>query len=67
MRTEYKAICSAEIPADSQHLFGDDLAKQLKDASEASKISHNVTHTTIHKIDKGNYRYQGQWDSHHGN
>ena len=66
LKPEYKAICSAEIPADSQHLFGDDLAKQLKDANEASKISHNVTHTTTHKIDKGKYRYQGQRDSHHG-
>ena len=45
VKPEYKAICSAEIPADSQHLFGDDLAKQLTDASEASKISRNVTHT----------------------
>ena len=58
---ECKAICSAEIPADSKHLFGDDLARQLKDAS------HNVTHTTIPtKLIKENTFCQGQRDSHHG-
>ena len=57
LKPVYKAICSAEKLVDSQHLFADDLAKQLNDACEASKISHNAIHTTTHKIAKGNYRH----------
>ena len=32
LKAEYSAICSAEVPITSQYLFGDDLAKQLRDA-----------------------------------
>ena len=41
LKAEYTAIRSAEVPITSQYLFGDDLAKQLRDAKEASKISHS--------------------------
>ena len=34
LRPEYKSICATEVPANSQYLFGDDIAKQLKEASE---------------------------------
>ena len=40
LKAEYTAICSAEVPITSQYLFGDDLAKQLRDAKETSKINH---------------------------
>ena len=40
LKAEYSAICSAEVPITSQYLFGDDLAKQLRDAKETSKINH---------------------------
>lgn len=39
LKSEYNTICSADIPIDSEYLFGDDLAKQLRDAKEASKVS----------------------------
>ena len=32
LKAEYSTICSAEVPISSQNLFGDDLAKQLRDA-----------------------------------
>lgn len=41
LKAEYPAICSAEVPITSQYLFEDDLAKQLRDAEEVSKISHS--------------------------
>ena len=66
LKPVYKAICSAEKLVDSQHLFADDLAKQLNDACEAGKISHNTIHTTTHKIAKGNYRHQRLRESHYG-
>lgn len=45
LKHEYKAICaSSDELSSSQYLFGDDLAKKLRDAKDASKISHNVTY-----------------------
>lgn len=38
LKSEYNTICSADIPIDSEYLFGDNLAKQLRDAKEASKV-----------------------------
>lgn len=35
---EYKSICSSEVPATSQQLFGDKLSKHLKDARETSNL-----------------------------
>ena len=45
LKQEYSTICSAEVPLTSQYLFGDELAKQLRDASESSKISNSVGHS----------------------
>ncbi|CAH3028501.1 unnamed protein product, partial [Porites evermanni] len=42
LKQEYSTICSAEVPLTSQYLFGDELAKQLRDARESSKITHSV-------------------------
>ena len=56
---EYKSICAIEVPANSQYLFGDDIAKQLKDVKEASKISRSVTNPPNKKLSNGNYRLSG--------
>ncbi|XP_022794107.1 uncharacterized protein LOC111332899 [Stylophora pistillata] len=44
LKLEYSTICSAEVLLTSQYLFGDELAKQLQDARESSKISQSVGH-----------------------
>ena len=41
LKAEYSAICSVEVPITSQYLYRDDLAKQLRDAKEVSKIIHS--------------------------
>ncbi|CAB4032873.1 Transposon Ty3-G Gag-Pol poly, partial [Paramuricea clavata] len=40
--TEYSAICSLEDQPNSKLLFGNDLAKNLKDAKEASSLSSSM-------------------------
>ena len=60
LRPEYKSICAIEVLANSQYVFGDDIAKQLKDVKEASKISCSVTNPPNKKLPKGNYRLSGQ-------
>ena len=52
LKAEYPTICSAEVPISSQYLFGDELAKQLRAAKEASKISHSFATT----FKRGPYR-----------
>ena len=47
------------MPANSQYLFGDDIAKQLKDVKEASKISRSMTNTANKKLSNRNYRLRG--------
>jgi hypothetical protein len=42
IKQEYSAICSLEDQPDSKLLFGNDLAKTLKDAKEASNISSSM-------------------------
>ena len=46
LKQEYSTICSAEVPLTSQYLFGDELAKPLRDAKESSKISQAVGHSS---------------------
>ena len=55
LKPEYNQICAIEVPVNSQYLFGVDIAKQLKDVRETSKISRSVAHTS-NKIPNGNYR-----------
>ena len=57
LKPEYKPICAIEVPANSQYLFGDDIAKQLKDAGETSKISRSVANTS-NKKPNGNWTVQ---------
>ncbi|KXJ17320.1 hypothetical protein AC249_AIPGENE16297 [Exaiptasia diaphana] len=66
---EYKAIsATSDVPSTSQYLFGDDLAKQLRDAREASKISNHVTYNGQlkgkQKTSKS-YRYNVENYQHH--
>ena len=61
LKPEYKQNCAIEVPANSQYLFGDDIAKQLKDVRETSKISRSVAHTS-NKKPNGNYRPFRQTD-----
>ncbi|CAB4004433.1 Hypothetical predicted protein, partial [Paramuricea clavata] len=44
--TEYSAICSLEDQPNSKLLFGNDLAKNLKDAKEASSLSSSMKRPT---------------------
>lgn len=46
LEQEYSTICSAEVPLTSQYLFGEELAKQLRDASESCQISNSVGHSS---------------------
>ena len=56
LKQEYSAICSAEVPLTSQYLFGDELAKQLRDARESCKISQSVGHSSHRRPYTGNQR-----------
>ena len=62
LKAEYSAICSAEVPITSQHLFGDDLAKQLRDAKEASKISYSFASSSKNGPFKGKQQSSNQQD-----
>ena len=46
LKWEYSTICSAEVPLTIQFLFGDELAKQLWDARESSKLA--ILWVTLH-------------------
>ena len=56
LKQEYSNICSAEVPLTSQYLFGDEFAKQLRDARESRKISHSVGHSSQQRPYTGNHR-----------
>ena len=64
LKQEYSTICSAEVPLTSEYLFGDELAKQLRDARESSKISHSVCHSSHRRPYIGNHRFghQGRYN-----
>ena len=56
LKQEYSTICCAEVPLTSQHLFEDELAKQLLQARESSKFSHSVGHSSQRRPYTGNHR-----------
>lgn len=49
---KFKAMCSAQQPVTSK-LFGDDLAKVVKDLNETNRLSQNL-------MDKPSYNFKGQ-------
>ena len=62
LKAEYTAICSTEVPISSQYLFGDDLAEQLRDAEEASKIGFSVAFISKTGLYKGKQHISNQHD-----
>ena len=46
-------LCAIKVPVIRQYLFGDDVAKQLKDVRETSKISRSVENTSFKKYSHG--------------
>ena len=60
LKPEYSTICSADILPNSQYLFGDDLAKNLRDAKESSKISLSLAHSSNKNHFRGNQSSPGQ-------
>ena len=69
LKSEYSAICELEEQTDSKFLFGDDLAKNMKDAKEANQIGNAFKGTTksfpknkqssgdSSQFDRTNYKY----------
>lgn len=74
---KFKPLCNAQVPVTSK-LFGDDLAKAVKDLNETSRLSQNLTNKNPPKgkskysLGKGKaflgYRRPGHlWNSGHAN
>ena len=53
LKQEYAALCSMDLPP-IKHLFGDDLAKRLRDIKETSKISQAFATTRGGKFQRQN-------------
>ena len=43
LNPECHALCSGDVPSTSKLLFGDDLAQQVRDAKETTRLGHTVT------------------------
>ena len=48
LKQEFQTICSNNVSSSSKLLFGDDLAKQIRDAKETSRIGQTVGAYTKH-------------------
>ena len=48
LKQEFQTICSNSVSPSSKLLFGDDLAKQIRDAKEMSRIGQTVAAYTKH-------------------
>ena len=62
LKHEFQTICSKSVPPSSKLLFGDDLAKQIRDAKETSRIGLTVGAYTKHDGHRNRRRhnpYQG--------
>ena len=46
LKAEYHSLCTAEVSPESKLLFGDDLAKQIRDKNETNRIGHAVASTS---------------------
>ena len=57
IKSEYQTICSNDVPQSSKLLFGDDLAKQIRDAKETSRIGKTVGAYTKQDRNKSHRRH----------
>ena len=48
LKTEYHALCSSETKASAKFLFGEDLAKQVRDVYETHRIGNTVGSSKDH-------------------
>ena len=63
LEPEFHALCSADLNViSSKFLFGEDLAKQVRDAKETNRIGNTVG--AYKTNNKGFRRDQGKRDSH---
>ena len=65
LKAEYQTICTNDVPRSSKLLFGDDLAKQIRDVKETSRIGKTVDaygKQDRHKSHRRHYPYQSGRD-----
>ena len=65
LKAEYQTICTNDVPRSSKLLFGDDLAKQIRDVKETSRIGKTVGaygKQDRHKSHRRHYPYQSGRD-----
>ena len=59
LRSEYAALCYTEPETSSSLLFGDDLAKRVRDVKETSTLGNSLTHKQKNKF-KSSSNYSGR-------
>ena len=64
LKSEYHILCSAVVAPESKLLFGDDLAKQIRDRNETNRIGNTVA---LAKRDSRVQRTQHSWHNKHEN
>ena len=65
LKPEYQTICTNDVPRSSKLLFGDDLAKQIRDVKETSRIGKTVgayAKQDRNKSQRRHYPYQSGRD-----
>ena len=62
LKQEFQTICSNSVSPSSKLLFGDDLAKQIRDAKETSRIGQTVAAYTKHDCSRS-HRCQNSYQS----
>ena len=64
LKSEYHILCSAVVAPESKLLFGDDLAKQIRDRNETNRIGNTVASVTR---DSRVQRTRQPWHNKHEN
>ena len=62
LKAEYHSLCTAEVSPELKLLFGDDLAKQIRDKNETNRIGHAVASTSS-KRDSRVQRQTHSWQN----
>ena len=68
LKPEFQTICTNDVPRSSKLLFGDDLAKQIRDVKETSRIGKTVgayAKQDRNKSHRRHYSYQSGRDGRH--